>query len=131
VDNPLDETPSAALAEGPERVLREAVLNRLNELDELARHADAEVLLPLARTELSRLADGWRLLLTVHNPDETGRCRACPRRLRGRRWPCRIWRMAHEHLMDAPIDAKAAKAYWKTPWKTARKTTRSARRERF
>ena len=83
--------------------LRQVVRSRLNELTEIARDADPDTLLPLARTEISRLAEGWRLLLAVHDPDENGRCRACPRRLWKQRWPCRVWRMAHDHLIGGGL----------------------------
>jgi hypothetical protein len=79
--------------------LRAAVLRRLELLDRVAARGDSQTLLPLARTELNRLADGWRLLLEVHRPDENGRCVACPHRMRGRRWPCQVWRLAHRHLI--------------------------------
>ncbi|HEX4704580.1 MAG TPA: hypothetical protein VH352_20805 [Pseudonocardiaceae bacterium] len=79
--------------------LRAAVLRRLAMLDKLAEQGAPESLLPLARTELHRLADGWRMLLTVHQPGQDGRCRACPARLRRRRWPCRLWTMAYQHLL--------------------------------
>lgn len=85
--------------------LRAAVLRRLAALDDLARHGAADELLPLARTELHRLTDGWRLLLTVHQPDADDRCRACPARLRGRRWPCRVWTMAYQHLIEDSVPA--------------------------
>lgn len=68
-------------------------------LDRMAGNADANTLLPLARAELNRLTDGWRLLLTVHHPDEDSRCRACPSGIRGRRWPCQVWRTAHQQLI--------------------------------
>ncbi len=79
--------------------MRAQVLRRLALLDDMARHGEADSLLPLARTELHRLTDGWRLLLTVHEPGRDGRCRACPARLRRRRWPCRVWTMAYQHLI--------------------------------
>jgi hypothetical protein len=79
--------------------LRAAVLRRLAMLDDMAENGEPELLLPLARTELQRLTDGWRLLLTVHQPGDDGRCRACPARLRRRRWPCRVWTMAYRHLI--------------------------------
>lgn len=86
--------------------LRAAVLDRLAMLDDMARNGAEESLLPLARTELHRLADGWRSLLTVHEPGEDGRCRACPARLRRRRWPCRVWTMAYQHLLGERVPSK-------------------------
>src|ERR1044072_1420899 len=87
MSNPLDD------------VLRAAVLRRLDLLDPAAEQRDPATLLPLARSEISRLADAWRLLLTVHQPGPDRKCAACPRGWRGRRWPCQVWRMAHEHLI--------------------------------
>jgi hypothetical protein len=87
MSDPVDET------------LRAAVLRRLDVLDQVAEEGDPNTLLPLARSEISRLADGWRLLLTVHQPGQDRRCNACPRGWRGRRLPCQVWRMAHEHLI--------------------------------
>jgi hypothetical protein len=80
--------------------MRRAVLRRLAALDQAAEQTNAGgALAPLARAELQRLADGWRLLLEVHTADEEGRCRACPGRLRKRRWPCKVWLLAHQHLI--------------------------------
>jgi hypothetical protein len=79
--------------------MRRAVMRRLAMLDQATEHSDAGSLVPLARAELQRLADGWRLLLEVHTADEDGRCRACPGRLRKRRWPCKVWLLAHQHLI--------------------------------
>lgn len=76
--------------------LRSAVLRSLDRLDQVAARPDSAM---LARAELSRLTDGWRLLLQVHQADENGRCVACPHRLRGKRWPCQVWRLAHRHLI--------------------------------
>ena len=86
-----------------EEALRKAVLHRLALLDKVAEQGEAESLVPLARSEIHRLADGWRLLLTVHQPDEDSRCRACPGWLRRRRWPCQIWTMAHQHLIGEGV----------------------------
>lgn len=86
-----------------EETLRDAVLHRLALLDEAAERGEAEALVPLARAEINRLADGWRLLLTVHQPDPDGRCRACPGVLRHRRWPCQVWTMAHQHLIGESL----------------------------
>ncbi|HEV2783803.1 MAG TPA: hypothetical protein VGX25_30825 [Actinophytocola sp.] len=91
------------MSQGAHDSVRDAVLRRLDLLDRAAGHADPRTLLPLARVELNRLADGWRLLLTVHQRDEEGRCRACPAGLRGRRWPCPVWRMAHEQLIGEGV----------------------------
>jgi hypothetical protein len=86
-----------------EEALRKAVLQRLALLDKVAEQGEADALVPLARAEIHRLADGWRLLLTVHQPDEDSRCRACPGWLRRRRWPCQIWTMAHQHLIGEGV----------------------------
>jgi len=83
---------------GVHDTIRDAVLRRLELLDRAA-DADPSTLLPLARTEINRIAEGWRLLLTVHQCDEEGRCRACPTGIRGRRWPCQVWRTAYEQLI--------------------------------
>jgi hypothetical protein len=83
----------------PDDPLRAAVLHRLAMLDEMAGTGEPELLVPVARTELQRLTNGWRLLLTVHQPGDDGRCLACPARLRRRRWPCRVWTMAYRHLI--------------------------------
>lgn len=91
--------------------LRAAVLDRLAMLDDMAKHGEAESLLPLARTELHRLADGWRLLLTVHEPGDDGRCRACPAGLRRRRWPCRVWTMAYQHLMGERVPSRRRRRF--------------------
>jgi hypothetical protein len=80
-------------------IVRDAVLRRLDLLDRAAGHADPRTLLPLARVEINRLAGSWRRLLTLHQRDEEGRCRACPGGLRARRWPCQVWLAAHEQLI--------------------------------
>ena len=78
---------------------RRAVLNRLAALDEVADRAEPSTLLPTARTELRRLAEGWRGLLTAHRADADGRCTTCRTGVRARRWPCQVWRAAHEQLI--------------------------------
>jgi hypothetical protein len=84
-------------------VLRNAVLQQLARVDQVAEQGDARSLLPLARTEIHRLADGWRLLLTMHQPNEDGRCAVCAGRFRNRRWPCQVWLMAHQHLISESV----------------------------
>ncbi|MDQ3405390.1 MAG: hypothetical protein M3443_11910 [Actinomycetota bacterium] len=101
-------------------VLRDAVLRRLALLDEAAGAADADTLLPLARSEITRLADGWRLLLTVHQPNDDGRCQACPPGFRRRRWPCQVWRMAHEHLIGEGVAHRDRKRPLRSPFARAR-----------
>jgi hypothetical protein len=86
------------MRQGVHDTVRDAVLRRLEMLDQAAGDADPGTLLPLARTEITRIAEGWRLLLTVHQCDEEGRCRACPTGI-GRRWPCQVWRTAYEQLI--------------------------------
>ncbi|HEY6423896.1 MAG TPA: hypothetical protein VIY28_11730 [Pseudonocardiaceae bacterium] len=82
------------------QILRQAVWERLDMLDELAGSADGGSLLSVARTELPRLTGGWRALLTTHAPDSRGRCPECSSRWRPRAAPCSVWRAAHEHLVS-------------------------------
>jgi hypothetical protein len=87
--------------------MRAAVLQQLAMLDDLALQGESDSLVPTARTELHRLTDGLRLLLTVHEPGDDGRCRVCPARLRRRRrWPCRVWTMAYQHLIGEAIPGR-------------------------
>ena len=81
------------------QILRQAVWERLDLLDELATNADARSLVSVARTELPRLTDGWRTLLEQHNPDERGHCPTCSSRWRPQKAPCSVWQAAHEHLV--------------------------------
>lgn len=99
-----------------DETLRDAVLQRLALLDKVAEHGEAEALVPLARAEIHRLADGWRLLLTVHQPDEDGRCKACPGWLRRRRWPCQIWNMAHQHLIGEGLPHRERRKPLRNPF---------------
>jgi hypothetical protein len=92
-----------------DETMRAAVLRQLAMLDDAAQHGEADSLVPLARTELHKLTDGWRLLLTVHQPKEDGRCQACPGWLRRRRWPCRVWTMAYQHLIGERMPARTRK----------------------
>lgn len=115
-----DQNRMAAHKAGPRQdqqdaVLRATVLRRLALMEDLAEHGDPDDLLPLARTELHRLADGWRLLLNVHQPGVDGRCRACPGPLRRRPWPCPVWLMAYQHLIgDGPPGGRRRHALRRT-----------------
>jgi hypothetical protein len=97
-------------------VLRDAVLQELARVDQVTEENDARSLLPLARTEIHRLADGWRLLLTMHQPDEDGRCAVCRGRFRHRRWPCRVWLTAHQHLISESVPHRRRRRHVRNPF---------------
>jgi len=103
-----------------DETLRAAVLHRLTQLEEVAERGAAEALVPLARAEINRLADGWRLLLTVHQPDPDGRCGACPGVLRHRKWPCQVWTMAHQHLIGEGLPHRERRRPLRSPFARAR-----------
>lgn len=83
------------------QILRQAVWERLDMLDELANSADNGSLLSVARSELPRLTHGWRALLAAHAPDSRGRCPECSGHWRSRAASCSVWQAAHEHLVSA------------------------------
>ena len=87
-----------ATATSHHHTIRDAVLRQLHRLD-LAADAEPRTLLPLARSEINRLANGWRQLLTMHHGNAEGRCPTCPTVFRGQRWPCPVWKMAYAHLI--------------------------------
>lgn len=80
-------------------ILRQAVWERLDLLDELAAHADAPSLASVAHTELPRLTGSWRALLAQHEPDGKGNCPSCSSRWRAQKAPCTVWQAAHQHLV--------------------------------
>ncbi|WP_037365093.1 hypothetical protein [Amycolatopsis orientalis] len=81
------------------QVLRNAVWERLDMLSDLAERADAPSLVSVARSELPRLAEGWRAMLQAHEPDERGDCPTCSTRWHRCKAPCSVWQVAHEHLV--------------------------------
>lgn len=92
------------------QILRQAVSDRLDMLDELASNADDRSLLSVARSELPRLTSGWCVLLDAHTPDPRGRCPQCSTRWRPHSAPCALWRTAHEHLISAAAGGGPAQA---------------------
>jgi predicted kinase len=100
--------------------VRRAVLHRLDMLDRAAGQADATTLLPLARRELQRLADGWRLLLTTHCAEPDGSCLGCQQGRRSRRWPCQVWKSAHEQLIGEGLSHRARTYPLRNPFRTSR-----------
>lgn len=91
------------------QVLRNAVWERLDALAELANRADAPSPLSEARSEVPRLVEGWRTLLTAHESDDRGNCVQCSTRRRPRRAPCAVWRSAHEHLAAGALAPRPAR----------------------
>ena len=87
-----------------DRAFRRAVLERLTVLDEMVEQPGADLTAPLARTELRRIAGGWRDLLRKHQPDPAGRCPVCSGWLRRRKWPCEVWITAHRQLIGDAAD---------------------------
>ena len=91
------------------QVLRNAVWERLDALAELANRADAPSPLSAARSEVPRLVEGWRTLLTAHESDARGNCAQCSTRRRPRRAPCAVWHSAYEHLAAGALAPRPAR----------------------
>lgn len=81
------------------QVLRDAVFERLDMLNDIADRADTPSLVSVARSELPRLTAGWRSMLTAHEPDERGDCPSCSTRWHRSKAPCSVWQAAYEHLV--------------------------------
>lgn len=77
-------------------------------LDDLAANADAPSLLSVARSELPKLTEGWRALLSEHQPDGRGNCPSCSTRFHQQKAPCSVWRSAHQHLVSGDTPAPTA-----------------------
>lgn len=99
-----------------DRASRRAVLERLTALDDMGAQTGTALPPPVARTHLRRIVEGWRHLLTGHQPDSRGRCPVCSGLLRRRKWPCQIWITAHQQLIgdargaEQPVPAPRAPA---------------------
>lgn len=71
--------------------IRASVIAHLNQVRDIAEDADDDTVLAMARTEVPALLAGTVALISLHRPDDQGRCRAC----RAGRWwrrrpvPCR------------------------------------------
>ncbi|OXM74470.1 MULTISPECIES: hypothetical protein [Amycolatopsis] len=96
------------------QVLRNAVWERLDMLADLATRADAQSLVSVARSELPRLTEGWRAMLTAHEPDERGDCPTCSTRWHRCKAPCSVWQVAHEHLVAGGL---APQRDLRRPWR--------------
>mgnify|MGYP007126043078 CR=1 FL=1 len=68
-------------------------------LADLAKEADSPALVSAARSELPRLTEGWRAMLSAHEPDERGDCPTCSTRWHRCKAPCSVWQVAHDHLV--------------------------------
>lgn len=90
------------------QMLRQAVWERLDMLDELATSADNPSLLSALRSELPRLTHGWRALLASHAPDPRGRCPECSSPWRSREASCSVWRTAHVHIASTEMASSDA-----------------------
>lgn len=96
------------------QVLRDAVWERLDMLADLADRADAPSLVSVARSELPRLTEGWRAMLSAHEPDERGDCPTCSTRWHRCKAPCTVWQVAHEHLVAGGL---APQQDLRRPWR--------------
>ncbi|MFI9811435.1 hypothetical protein [Saccharothrix variisporea] len=71
--------------------IRAGVIARLDRVSDIAEDGEDEAVICVAREEVPALLAGTRALISLHRPDDQGRCRAC----RGGRWwrrrpvPCR------------------------------------------
>ncbi len=87
-----------------DRVFRRAVRERLRTLDGIAEHTGLDLPVPVARTQIRRITEGWRELLTEHEPDAMGRCPVCSGWWWRRKWPCQVWATAHYQLVNDTPD---------------------------
>jgi hypothetical protein len=55
----------------------------------------------LADTELVRLIDTMKAVLSEHEPNDDGRCPSCSARAQRRGYRCAVWATVHHHLLAA------------------------------
>ncbi len=82
-------------------ILRAAVWDRLNTLQELASNATDSAVLSAAHHELPWLIQGWHEVLAIHTPDLRGYCPECSTRWHPCAAPCSVWRAAQQHFVLA------------------------------
>jgi hypothetical protein len=76
------------------------MVKRLKRLEGLAHDIDVPVRTATDRAEMRHLIAAIGEILALHEPDGQGRCRGCcDRWWRHRRFPCRVWLIAHRHLL--------------------------------
>jgi hypothetical protein len=66
------------------------------------RAAMVERLADLTTADLGNLSSTVREILELHQSDCKGRCVECTRWRWNRKFPCRIWLIAHRHLLIPP-----------------------------
>jgi len=89
-----------------DHAFRRTVLERLRTVDGIVAHAGSALPVPLARTQIRRITEGWRELLTEHQPDAAGRCPVCSGWWRRRKWPCQVWTTAQYQLIGDTSDER-------------------------
>lgn len=94
-------------------------------LAELANEADTDSLVSVARSELPRLTEGWRAMLSAHEPDERGDCPTCSTRWHRCKAPCSVWQVAHEHLVAGGL---APQQDLRRSWRRGKNTVPSQNR---
>jgi hypothetical protein len=87
--------------------LRDAVHQRLEDLDMVATNGDLSSRAALADTEILRLTAAWRAVLSQHAPDQHGRCPQCSGWRRHRVHPCSVWTTAHQYLIVADVPSRS------------------------
>lgn len=82
-------------------IIRAAVWDRLNMLEELAINATDSTVQSVAHRELPRLIRGWHEVFAIHAPNLRGYCPECSTRRHPCAAPCSVWQAAQQHLVLA------------------------------